>query len=323
MRLRVEFTKPNKGYNRIMSWFHHFGGIVCVLLACSLAPLDTYGQITAPAVTWQEINRTPPAADARISYGQDSLMFGDLRLPRGEGPHPVVIVIHGGCWRAENDLNHISHLSEALRGIGVATWTLEYRRVGNPGGGWPGTFRDIIAGANHLLGLGEQYRLDLDRVTLLGHSAGGHLALWLAAHRNQQNARLEFPRLRVPIESVISLAGITDLRTFGEGSAYCNASVAPFLGGAADELAQRYADSSPAQMNALGIPALLLHGETDPYVPLSQAESFRTHARSQGDAVRIVVVSGAGHFDVIAPFSRFWPEVKRLIETFMVAPKRP
>ena len=121
-----------------------------------------------------------PPAEARISYGDDALQFGELRLPDGPGPHPVAIVIHGGCWLGEFDLTHIGTLAEALNEEGIAAWVIEYRRIGNPGGGWPGTFEDVARGADHLRKIAKEHPLDLDRVIAVGHSAGGHLALWLA-----------------------------------------------------------------------------------------------------------------------------------------------
>src|SRR5947209_17499812 len=120
----------------------------------------------------------------RIAYGSDPLQFGDLRVPQEEGLHPVVIVIHGGFWRANYDLEYIGHLCAELTRQGLATWSLEYRRIGNPGGGWPGTLDDVRTGAAHLEKIAAERSLDLKRVVAMGHSAGGHLVLWLA----KQNA---------------------------------------------------------------------------------------------------------------------------------------
>src|SRR5512140_3647785 len=105
-----------------------------------------------------------PATDARIPYGADTNQFGELRVPRSAAPHPVVVNIHGGFWRARYDLLHAGHLCAALTGAGFATWNLEYRRVGNPGGGWPGSLEDLTLGFQLLPKLAEQYRLDLGRV---------------------------------------------------------------------------------------------------------------------------------------------------------------
>ena len=138
------------------------------------------------------------APDARVAYGADPFQFGELRLPPGGGPHPVAVVIHGGFWRAAYSLDHIGHLCEALRAEGVATWSLEYRRIGNSGGGWPGTLEDVAAGVEYLREMGPKHRLDLGRVVVVGHSAGGQLALWVAG--------------RGGVQGVVSLAGVADLR---------------------------------------------------------------------------------------------------------------
>lgn len=139
----------------------------------------------AQNLTFEDIQKLPtPPADHRIAYGTDPLQFGDLRLPHGKGPYPVVVVIHGGCWYSEYDLKHVASFSAALTRLGVATWSLEYRRIGNSGGGWPGTFQDVAHGTDYLRVLARTYSLDLKRVIVAGHSAGGASALWLAARGN-------------------------------------------------------------------------------------------------------------------------------------------
>src|SRR5271155_2873408 len=133
----------------------------------------------------QSILEIPTAAPGvHIAYGSGEFQFGELSLPDGEGPHPVAIVIHGGYWRARYDLRHIGHFCAALAKAGIAAWSLEYRRIGNPGGGFPGTFDDIRAGAMHLDRIAKERALDLRRVIATGHSAGGHLVLWLAIGQN-------------------------------------------------------------------------------------------------------------------------------------------
>jgi acetyl esterase/lipase len=298
----------------------------CLLLSLTAgvaAAADLKGQDVPPLVTWEDINRPAPNHDARLFYGPDSLTFGDLRLPPAVERPPLVIVIHGGCWRAENDLVHASHLSAALRDAGIATWTLEYRRVGNPGGGWPGTFRDVIAGANYVLDLAQTYNLDTNRVVLLGHSAGGHLALWMAAHAARRGDETDFPAIRIPIKSVISLAGITDLETFSEGTAYCNASVPPLMGGSPQQVPERYRQASPVQMRGPAVPVLLVHGAKDPYVPIAQLERYREAARAFDQPPSVRVLEDAGHFDLIAPFSPIGRDVVRLIDSVLRSNRVP
>ena len=135
----------------------------------------------------------------KIAYGADPNQFGELRVPGGEGPHPLVVFIHGGFWRSRFDLTNADAHCEALTGNGMATWNLEYRRIGQPGGGCPGTAADVLAGLKHVRRLFAPYRLDAGRVVVAGHSAGGHLALWAAA-QNAHDA--------LEIRGVVSLAGV-------------------------------------------------------------------------------------------------------------------
>lgn len=272
----------------------------------------TYGRI----VTWGEISDLAvPPADHRIQYGDDPLMFGDLRLPKGQGPHPVAVVIHGGCWRSENDIGHISHLSAALTQAGIATWTLEYRRIGDTGGGWPGTFMDVARGTDYLRTLAQQYPMDSKRVVLVGHSAGGHLALWLAARRNLPEKSPIYSPDPIQVRGVVSLAGINDLRTFGKDAGYCNASVPLLLGGTIEEVTDRYAQSNPIELVPIGVPIRLLHGALDTIVLLQQSQDFAQKARSKGDDVQVSVIQEAAHFDLIAPFSPAWGRVEQTVLT--------
>ena len=199
-----------------------------VALAMAMALAISCAHAPPPvSVTWNQIAALPvPPADHRIAYGDDSQQFGELRLPKGAGPFPVVVLVHGGCWRADYDLAHVGPLAGALTSRGFATWTLEYRRLGNQGGGWPGTFEDVIASADHLATLAAQYELDLSRTIAIGHSAGGHLAFWLAARKKL-------------LAGAISLAGVLDLRRAWELQ-LSNTVVVELLGGTPEEVPDRY-----------------------------------------------------------------------------------
>lgn len=299
-----------------------FTVILLVLAWCPLSLSQTTSKVstnqTRRTVTWEEISSLPaPAADHRISYGNDPLNFGDLRLPNGPGPHPVAVVIHGGCWRSENDLRHVSHLSAALTRSGIATWTLEYRRIGDKGGGWTGTFSDVAGGADYLRTLAKRFPLDLRRVVLVGHSAGGQLALWLAARRNLPRQSQLYSKDPLLVRGVVSLAGITDLRSFSVGSAYCNASVAPLLGGTPEEVPERYAQASPIELLPFGVPLRLLRGSLDPIVSIEQSARFAKRAQDTGDPVEVWQIEGAGHFDLIAPFAPAWTRVERAVVSLL------
>jgi acetyl esterase/lipase len=275
---------------------------------------------TVQPLTWDDVAALPrPPGDQRISYGADPLQFGDLRLPSGPGPHPVAVLIHGGCWRSQFDLEYVASASAALARAGVATWTIEYRRIGDAGGGWPGTFRDVALATDHLRTLAERYPIDLRRVALVGHSAGGHLALWLAAREGvPQESPISSPD-PLPVRGVVSLAGITDLRAFGAGSGGCNAAVAPLLGGGPAEVPARYAEASPVELLPRGGATRLVHGALDPIVPVAQSLDFRERARASGHDAEVWVVEGAGHFDLVAPGTAAWTVVERAVRSLLGA----
>jgi acetyl esterase/lipase len=247
-------------------------------------------------LTTQDVLKPPfPKADHRIAYGRDPLQFGDLRLPTGKCPFPVAIVIHGGCWLAEYNLDHIGRLSAALTAKGIATWTIEYRRVGDSGGGAPGTFDDVAAAAAHLRSLAKEYPLDLQRVVAVGHSAGGQLALWLAA--------------QFPLRGVVSLAGVTDLRAAAEQSV-CGDAVPRLLG-----VTPEYRKYSPIELLPLAskTPTRLIHGAQDRIVPLEMVRQYEAASKKAGGNVSLTVLQNAGHFELIAPGSSAWPIVEKAV----------
>lgn len=241
-----------------------------------------------------------PEADHRLSYGDDPLNFGELRLPAGDGPFPVVIVIHGGCWLAEYDLAYMSAWADAVTDAGVATWSIEYRRVGDPGGGWPGTFEDVARAADHLSDIAQTYDLDLERVAAAGHSAGGHLALWLAGRYGldpEDPLRGDRP---LALNGVVALAGITDLAAYAAPDG-CGAAVPSLLGGQPEDVPERTRRASPIGMLPVGVELTMVTGALDSIVPAEQAQRFAETARRMGDTVEIIDIGGAGHFELVDP----------------------
>ncbi|MET0401363.1 MAG: alpha/beta hydrolase [Cystobacter sp.] len=265
--------------------------------------------------TWMLETPAPPA-DLRIPYGDITHQFGDLRLPRGEGPHPVVVVIHGGFWRARYDLEHAGHLCADLTRRGWATWSLEYRRVGHPDGGWKGTFEDVGLGTDYLRTLATRYPLDLKRVTVMGHSAGGHLALWLAGRGKLAAGRPLHTASPLIPRGAVSLAGVVDLeRAFalhlGEGI------VESFLGGTPTQVPERYRLGSPLALLPLGVKQVLIHGTEDDTVPVSLSEGYQQRAASLGETVKLVRLPGAGHFEVINPRAKEWPQIVEALDSLV------
>jgi acetyl esterase/lipase len=263
-----------------------------------------------------------PEPDQRIPYGSDPLQFGELRLPEGKGPHPVAILIHGGCWLSQYDVAHSRKLAAALTGIGLATWSLEYRRVGNEGGGWPGTLLDVAAGADHLRSLAKTYPLDLGRVLAVGHSAGGHLALWLAARRRIAD-REPFRTDREPLvpRAVLALAPAPDLAYLQERQV-CEGVVEKLLGGSPAAYPERYRMSSPAELVPLNVKQILVVGRHDRnWAPVGRR--YFERARAAGDDVRWIEAPDSGHFEVIDPESSTWPLVRDAALELIKATKAP
>ena len=254
----------------------------------------------------------PPPADASLPYGPDPLQFGDLRLPAGRGPWPVVVVVHGGFWKAAYSLDHIGWLCQALTRLGYATWSLEYRRVSQPGGGWPGTFLDVAHGVGRLHVLAERFPLDLARVAVIGHSAGGHLALWVAgAHRVPPGSplRVDDP---LPLRGAVSLAGVNDLRRGWELGLGSDA-VAALMRGSPDDHPDRYAAASPQALLPLGVRQAVVHGTADPTVPFELGRRYAEAATAAGDDAVLWALPDMGHFEVIDPYSDAWPTVQQAV----------
>lgn len=252
-----------------------------------------------------------------IPYGNHPSQFGVLRMPGLSGSIPVVITIHGGFWQSKYGLEENDPLDEDLTSRGYATWNIEYRRVGEDGGGWPGTFIDVIDAVNHLSQLEERFQLDLSRVIILGHSAGGQLALWLASRINRVQTNEISNALLIPIRCVISLAGVSDLRKMWEihEEQEMSSPVASFLGGAPQEVSERYKLASPIELLPLKVEQILFHGELDRHVPVDLSIEYHRSAIEQGDKVRLIVLPGVEHFKLIDPSSSAWRSVIESLET--------
>lgn len=257
-----------------------------------------------------------PPPDHTIAYGPGPQQIAELRLPKGAPPYPLVVLIHGGCWEAPWGFDHVRSLGAALTAEGYATWSLEYRRLGDPGGGWPGTFEDVAHGADHLREVAREHPIDLDRVVALGHSAGGQLALWLAARPRLPNDSPLRAAKPLSLRGVVSLAGITDLRAAAEGQV-CGDAIPQLLGGPPQDHADRLGESSPIELVPLGVPVRLVCGARDPVVPIDQARSYEAAARKTGDAVAVEVVEGAGHFELVNPRSSAWPVVREAVRALL------
>ena len=242
----------------------------------------------------------PPDPDLRLTYGSDPNQFADVRLPGSKPPHPVVFFIHGGYWRAKYDLTYAGHLCHALKQAGIATWNVEYRRVGNPGGGWPGTFEDVRSAFHVLLDKNSANtpQFNLKRLCVVGHSAGAQLALCLAGHEPS-------------ITRVLSLAGVLDLHR-GWELHLSNDAVSGFLGGSPDQVPDHYREASPAEQR-ISARQILIHGTADDSVPYEISKSYSDRKTKSGEHVELITLPDIGHFEIVDPHSKVWDKVQASI----------
>jgi acetyl esterase/lipase len=253
------------------------------------------------------------------SYGQHRSQRADLHLPAGPGPHPVIVLIHGGSWAARYGRIVMRGLAADLVKRGWAVWNIEYRRLGD-GGGWPATFADVGAAIDRLPSIDAP--LDLERVSVLGHSAGGHLALW-AAGREQlpvgAPGRID-GEPRVPLRRVISQAGVCDLA--GAYRRWRGGAARALMGGAPDEVPERYAAGDPMRLLPLSVPALLVHGTLDETVSVELSRNYERAARAAGGEIELVEIPGeAGrHRAHIDPRGQAWAAVSARLGVACAAP---
>jgi acetyl esterase/lipase len=213
----------------------------------------------------------------------------------------------------------MGHACAALTEAGYATWNVEYRRVGNRGGGWPGTFLDVAAAVDALAGPlvppDLARRIDLTQVAALGHSAGGHLALWLAARPRLPPSSPLHAASPLPVRGVVSLAGVTSLLVAAEWGLSEGAAVS-LLGGTPDAVPQRYKEASPDALLPLGVPQILLHGKDDEDVPYEMSERYVATALAAGDPAHLVSLPG-GHFEPVDPETAQWEPVPEAISSIL------
>lgn len=238
-------------------------------------------------VSYSSVVELPVDSPAEvISYGTEALQFGELWLPangaKSEQTFPLLVFIHGGCWLNQFDIKHSHAFSTALANAGYAVFSIEYRRTGDEGGGWPGSYEDIRRAIRHSAEL-QTFPVDLSQLVVAGHSAGGHLALLIGSDS-------EFTK-DTNIAAVVGLAPIVDIASYAEGSNSCQSATPQFMGGPPGEIPELYQAANPA-----GKPAhpqtMLIHGSLDTIVPLAQ---------SRNSGLSLTEVEGASHFDLIHP----------------------
>jgi acetyl esterase/lipase len=288
--------------------------VTCATAAQTRGPLDL---ATAPVA----------AGARRIAYGTDPLQFGELRVPSTPGPHPVAIVIHGGCWVARLGImderavaiDNMRPLAASLAEAGIATWNVEYRRLGNAGGGWPGTFHDVARAADFLRTVATDHDLDLARTIAVGHSAGGHLAMWLAARPKIPETSELSTSNPLPLSGVVNLDGPPDLKaTIDVQQPICGSSViTDLMGGSPAERPDRYRAGSPIELLPFGVRQELFAGR----MFAAQAAPYEAATVRAGDPLRLTLLADAGHFVFIDPQSGVWPQVLAAVRRLVAKPE--
>jgi acetyl esterase/lipase len=287
----------------------------------NVAPPSLDTTKTVKLMTPQELASLPTLPpDQRIEYGTDSSQYGELRVPTGPGPHPVVALVHGGCFKAAYaQASYFGQVGDALKAKGIATWNIEYRRLGQPGSGWPGTYLDVAHGVDHLRAIASQHKLDLGRVVIVGHSAGGHLAMWAAARSRVPKESPLYVANPLPVRGVVDLAGPVDMTAHvREYEGLCGDSViTTLLGGTPSTVPDRYAQASPMALLPLGVPQVIAIGTYEDYVPRELVDAYASAAAKAGDSVRTLFFPGAGHFEIASASQWTWPRIETAIRALL------
>jgi acetyl esterase/lipase len=285
--------------------------ILLLLLASNDVFTEELGeQYSFANVSYQESAgwKANTAPDARFIYGEDSAQqFADLRIPSTKAPpggHPVIVFIHGGAWRSEWSKNYTEAFVEALAAQGFATWDLEFRRIGHRGGGYPGTFEDIADGADHLTSIAASHMLNLDKVIVVGHSSGGHLALWLAGRSQLPESSPLFRVEPIKLRGAVSIAGVNDLElsyTLGNRTDVLTLIKADSL----ESGVPRLEETNPARLLPLGVPQTTMIGQRDSQWRLEMTSRFAEQSVAAGDISKVLIVPEANHMDVVDARSGF------------------
>ena len=245
--------------------------------------------------------------DATYTYGDDANQFVDLYVPQRDGLHPVVVLVHGGCWLERYSAKPLGGICRALNEAGFAVWNIEYRRNGN-GGGYPQTFLDVAQGADLLRSAAAEHQLDMTRVVTMGHSAGGQLALWLAGRNRIAATSPVYTTNPLAVRGVVCLAGVVDLVN-AVAQALCDDSLPLLLGGLPEEVPEHYQSVSPKELLPLGVRQIHIVGDQDTEI-LANVRPYVEAAQAAGDHVTLTIVPDAGHFELVVATTEAWKIVR-------------
>ena len=277
------------------------------LLAAAVA--GNVGAAGAAPMTLQDyLALSGPAPTQHVAYGPAPSQFAELFQPSGDGPFPVTVIVHGGCWTKEfGGITQMHNMAGALQQQGIAVWNVEYRRFDEEGGGYPGMYHDVATALDRLRALAPERRLDLSRIVLVGHSAGGHLAQWAASRARLPRSSPLYVADPLPVPTVISLGGLADLRN--EQSLIktsCDRDIAQLAGAASAARPDIFSDTSPAELLPAGVRTVLIHGEFDTISPLRAGQDYARRAQAAGDHAEVIVLPGGSHYDEVAASSPSW-----------------
>jgi acetyl esterase/lipase len=284
-------------------------------------------RLTAQTTNPVDLLKEATPAGERMAYGTDPLQFGELRVPAGGGDHPIAVLVHGGCWLAKlgqipeaaTSLELLRPMAVALEANGIATWNIEYRRVGNPGGGWPGTFEDVGRATDFVRELATTRHLDLHRVLLIGHSSGGHLALWAAARHKLAATNPLHGTSPLAIAGVVDIDAPPDLESIipMERQVCGEQIVERLLGGTPTDLPARYREASATGLLPIGTKQELLIAEKHNDQWIHAIRSYAADAKAAGDLTTVTMMKDAGHFDGLNPKAPAWKDVLTSVQSLL------
>ena len=246
-----------------------------------------------------------PAPTAKIAYGSAPSQYVELFRPAGDGPFPVAVLVHGGCWTIKfGGIEQMRNLAGALAERGIAVWNVEYRRVDEEGGGYPGTYQDMNAALELLGEQAPRQQLDLGRIVAIGHSAGGQLVQWIAGRERIPVSSPLFRANPLPVRQIISLGGLADLRHERTLiAASCGRSTVELAGSPSVDRPDVFADTNAAELMPNGSHTVLINGELDTVSPPRAAHDYAARARAAGDTASVLILPGASHYDEVAASS--------------------